>query len=339
MRRGLPVLLLLPALLVLVASSASVAQAQVPLERLGPAATAWGQIVPLVRKETSTRKQGFDFRPTLRIKTASGYRVEATEIGGAIVVIIGRRKGTVTAYLGRGVATSRRLAADFGRFGKLDMRFRPSPHLAPLPPRHHCHGSIRHPKRRGVWVGGFRFSGEGDYVSVRVHRAGGSIRRETAVCAHAHFFVRRSATASSGPFSSFVPREELTAGWRRGTESADFSATTLLFHPIFFARSEQALGSVAIIRLAVAIQHSGSLAVTAQHSGSLVVNDALTHAEAAPPPPFHGVGVYTASPDGTKTWTGDLTVNFPGAPSFPLTGEAFEAEAQRPLSGAVGVGG
>lgn len=335
MRRGLPILLLLLA----VTSSASAAQARVPLQRLGPAATAWGQIVPLVRKETGARSSGFDFQPTLRIKTASGYTVEVTEIGGAIVVIVGRRKGTVTAYLGRGVATSRRLAADFGRFGELDMRFRPSPHLAPLPPRHHCHGSVRHPKRRGVWVGSFRFSGEGDYVSVRVHRAGGSIRREATVCAHAHVLVvRQSATASSGPFSSFVRREELTAGWRHGTESADFFATTLLFNPIFVARSEQALGSVGIIRLAIATQHSGSAVAAAQHSGSLVVNDALTHAEAAPPPPFHGVGVYTASPDGTKTWTGDLTVDFPGAPSFPLTGEAFEAEAQRPLPGAV-IGG
>jgi hypothetical protein len=331
--------ILLPALLASVTLGASTAQAQVPLERPGPAASVWKQIVPLVRKEAPAGNKGFDFRPTLRVKTASGYRIEATQIGGAIAVIVGRRKGTVTAYLARGVATSRRLEADLGRFGKLDMRFRPSPHLAPLPSHPHCHGSVRYPKRRGVWVGSFRFSGEGDYVSVRVHRARGSIRRETPVCARSHFFVRRSATASSDPFSSFVSNEELVAEWRHGPESAEFLAARLLVNPIFIASSEQALGSVAIIRFAVAnvaiaTQHSGSAAVAAQRSGGLVVNDTLTHAEAAPPPPFHGVGVYTASPDGTRTWTGDLTVNFPGAPWFPLTGEAFEAEAQRPLSGA-----
>lgn len=333
MSRGLLIPLLALALL---GSVAQAAYARVPPARLSSSTSAWKQIVPLLRKKTATRGKGkgFDFRPTLRVHTASGYRVEVTELGGTIAVIIGRPEGAVitvgqpegavTAYLARGVTTSRRLQADFGSFGELDMHFRPSRHLAPLPPRHHCRGGIQHPKRRGVWVGSFRFAGEGGYVSIRIHRAPGSIRREALVCAHPHFFVRRSATASSGPFSSFVPRKELTAGWRHGLESTQLLATTLLFHPIFIARSEAALGSVGLLRLAV----------VAKRTGKLVVNDSLTHAEAEAPAPFHGVGVYTASPDGTRTWTGDLTVDFPGAPSFPLTGEEFKAEVQRPLSGA-----
>ena len=56
------------------------------------------------------------------------------------------------------------------------------------------------------------------------------------------------------------------------------------------------------------------------------INDALTSATIAPPAPFHGKGVYSAAPDGMTSWTGPLSVSFPGAPRTPLTGPEFSAE-------------
>ena len=64
---------------------------------------------------------------------------------------------------------------------------------------------------------------------------------------------------------------------------------------------------------------------TAPAKKSFAVNEALTGATIAPPEPFHGKGAYRAASDGTTTWTGPLSVSFPGVPRLPLTGEAFKA--------------
>ena len=58
---------------------------------------------------------------------------------------------------------------------------------------------------------------------------------------------------------------------------------------------------------------------------SFALNDAVTAATITPPPPFHAKGSYRAAPDGTTSWTGPLSVSFPGAPRLPLAGEEFKA--------------
>lgn len=309
------------------AAAASPALARIPLAQLRAHTSSWRQVETLVRARAGKPAAGgFDFHPTLHLKTASGYRVEVISAGSAVAMIVGRRHGgAFTAYLARGVATSRRLKASFGRFGKIDMRFHPSPHVRPLhPPPHRCHGILTYPQHRGTWAGSFHFTGEGNYVSIRIHRAAGSIRRTKPVCLHLFTVRKRRSTAvASGPFSAFSLRKELVAGWRHGLESLEFAGVDTPFGTLFISQSIQALGSVSILRIALAISKPGS--------GDLNVNEALTHAEVKPPTPFHGVGTYSAAPDGTATWLGDLSVNFPGSPGLPLTGDQFKVEVKRPL--------
>ncbi|HEX6602047.1 MAG TPA: hypothetical protein VF030_05345, partial [Solirubrobacterales bacterium] len=65
--------------------------------------------------------------------------------------------------------------------------------------------------------------------------------------------------------------------------------------------------------------------------GAVRINEALTSASLTPPPPFHGTARYQAFPDGSNTWSGNLSVNFPGAPRFPLTGPSFETLLEVPF--------
>jgi hypothetical protein len=51
----------------------------------------------------------------------------------------------------------------------------------------------------------------------------------------------------------------------------------------------------------------------------------LTDATVVPPAPFKGTGVYHAESPTTATWTGDLSVEFPGIGDVPLTGPDFTA--------------
>lgn len=298
------------------------AQAQPAFARLRDQATAWRQIEPLLRERARPKASGFDFEPTFKLKTASGYTVRVAALGNTVAVLLGNGHGDVSAYLARGVATSRRLRASYGSFGSLDMRFHPSPAATPKPARRHgCHGRRRHPELRGTWVGTLRFESEGHRISVRAHRALGGIRRQAEVCFFPHRHRHRAAAASSDPFSSFSLHEAVAAGWHQGLESAQIFGLETGAGTVYLAFAQRALGAVGILHVAVA---------TAK-PGTLTVNSALTHAEISPPAPFHGTGTYSAAPDGTTTWTGDLTVNFPDMPHFPLTGEQFAAEARRAL--------
>jgi hypothetical protein len=282
-------------------------------------ADAWRQIKPLLRERAGRKASGFDFEPTVRLKSRSGETVRVFAIGSSVAIAIGRGGHAVSVYLARGTATSRRLRASYGLFGRIDMRFHPSPAPEPRGARS-CKGRHRHPALAGVWVGTLRFQSEGHQVGLDVHRAPGSIRREGLACFSPH--RHRTATASSGPFSSFSLFDLVSAGWHQGLESAQVTGLESGQGTLYLAFTQRVVDSVAILDLAVA---------ASKESGTLTVSSTLTHAEISPPAPFHGTGTYKAAADGSTTWTGDLTVNLPDAPRFPLAGEQFKAEVRRSL--------
>jgi hypothetical protein len=287
--------------------------------RLQHRADAWRQLKPLLQERAGRKVSGFDFEPTVRLKSESGETVRVFAIGSSVAIAIGRGRHAVSVYLARGTATSRRLKASYGPFGRIDMRFHPSP--APkLRGSHGCKGRLRHPALAGVWVGALRFQSEGHRVDLEVHRARGSVRREGLACFTPH--RPRTATASSGPFSSFSLFDLVSAGWHQGLESAQVTGLETGRGTLYLAFTQRVLGSVGILSLAVAAD---------EKPGTLTISSALTHAEIAPPAPFHGTGIYEAAPDGSTTWTGDLTVNLPDVPRFPLAGERFKAEVRRSL--------
>jgi len=282
-------------------------------------ADAWRQVMPLLRERSGRKASGFDFEPTVTLKSGSGETVRVLAIGSSVAIAISRGGHAVNVYLARGTATSRRLRASFGPFGRIDMRFHPS--SAPkLRGARGCQGHLRHPELSGVWTGTLRFQSEGHQVALDVHRAPGSIRREGLACFTPH--RHRAATASSDPFSSFSFFDAVTAGWHRGLESAQVTGLETGLGTLYLAFTQRVVGPVAIIDLAVA---------AVEKPGTLTISNALTRAEISPPAPFHGTGTYKAAPDGSITWTGDLTVNLPDAPRFPLAGERFEAEVRSPL--------
>ena len=88
----------------------------------------------------------------------------------------------------------------------------------------------------------------------------------------------------------------------------------------FYAIDEETRSKLAIIRLAIA-----------HNPGRLHINESITSGTLAPPAPFQGTGRYRAFPDGSNTWSGNLSVNFPRAPRFPLTGPSFETLLEVPF--------
>lgn len=249
---------------------------------------------------------------------ADGYKVGVSTFGSAVFLEVWRssdRHRVQTAYLARGVARPERLQAAFGQFGKVKMRFRESRNRTWVGQRRNCRGANRFIKRRGVFRGNLRFKGEGGYVSVRVHRARGAVVVEAPKCR------RRRGGGFHLPFGSFSqPKSALLAIARQGVDSTAFLAIEDRRSTLFLASREESRGKLAIARLAIVRKRS-----------EVRINEALTSAHLSPPSPFHGKGSYRAASDGSTAWSGNLSVNFPGAPRFPLTGPSFETFLEVPF--------
>lgn len=253
------------------------------------------------------------FRSGFQVDPGSGnYKVGVTTFGSAVTLVVSSEDHenlSQTLYVARGVATPDRLQATFGQFGKVLMRFHESSKHAV------CYGTFRFVRHKGVFVGDLRFRGENGYVSVHVHRAAGGILEPAGRCPrrrhhHGHF---------DGSIFLETP-SVFVAGSRDGVNFTGLLA--LEFGPFseVLAMHEESRGKLAIIRFAFIPSDK-----------AFRVNEAATDAKLAPPAPFHGTGHYHAAPDGTYTWSGDLSANFPGAPRFPLTGPQYEILLEAPF--------
>lgn len=248
------------------------------------------------------------FRSGFQVEPSSGpYKVGVTTFGSAVTLVVSNKNhGSLseTVYVARGVATPDRLQATFGQFGKVLMRFHEaSKHSV-------CHGPFRFIRHKGVFAGNLRFRGENGYVSVDVHKAVGGILEPAGFCPlrrHPHRHHNSNGNILFTSPSAFLAesRQGVNFTGLLALEFGPFSET-LAIH-------EESRGKLAILRAAFARPHK-----------ALHVNEAATAANISLPGPFHGSGHYRAAPDGTTTWTGDLAVNFPGAPRFPLTGPEFK---------------
>jgi hypothetical protein len=288
------------------------------------------QLRALVRERTQSASPArSNFESRFAMKVGHGYEMAVIGRGEAVQVEIGRpsslRQGppeapligtseALTFYIARGTVTPRRIAASFGKFGRVDVRFKPAGSPVKSQLRHRCRGADHYTVQRGAFVGSVRFAGEGSYVTAHSHRVQGRVRMPLRLhCAPPRFHRRTASLQRALHPIDLGSHAFLSASWRHGVESTDLFSFAVRKAQLTAAFTEQSLGSVALIHLGLAISKPTVL----------TVDDALTSATLTPPAPFHGKGTYGAAPDGTKTWTGPLSVAFPGAPRWPLTGEQF----------------
>jgi hypothetical protein len=293
-------------------------------------AAAPTQFRALLRAKLHMRPPRYGFESSFALKAQHGYAITVVGEGDIVVVEVSRPlphgkrnlleellgfKQSVTAYVARGMVTEHRIVASFGKFGNIDVRFRPKRRVLESRKRRHCRRGDRSTGRLGVFVGGVRFSGEGGYVAVRSHRVKGRIRPLHLHCSSPphRFSGGRARPVREG--QSFIPTV-LAASRRHGVSALELFTLRVGKTTLFAAINEESLGSIARMRFALA---------TAPSKKSLAYNEALTKATITPPKPFHGTGTYGAASDGATTWTGPLSVSFPGAPRLALTGPEFKA--------------
>lgn len=277
---------------------------------------------PLIDRGMQLTEHGAPVHPTAPFRSGfwverGKYKVGVSTYGGGLFLEVwqgGKKQRSTTAYIARGVARPERLQATFGKFGRVKMRFRPSRNREP---RRRCSFGRVLIRQQGLFLGELSFRGEGDYISVRLHRAKGSILRLGKRC---HVHRRHRFDPSDLDFLFQRPEAVMLTVSREGVDSTAVLAIAAKQSSAFAALHDESRGKLAIVRLA-----------EVHKPGKLSFNEALTSGRLTAPNPFRGTGRYRALPDGSQTWSGNLTVNFPGAPRFPLTGPNFETLLEVPF--------
>jgi hypothetical protein len=269
-----------------------------------------------------------DTEVKMSLPGSHGYQIEiesfTRSVFGRFVELKATKKvgeGAVYAtYTVHGKATADRVDADFGDVGHLSLKFKPAPRQRDgRPPSRACRGRLVH--LRGQFVGTIRFRGELGFSSVSATRAKGSTTR---FCATTRRGADRANTASREPV--FV-ETELGAASRSGGRTVtllDEAFTRLKANgePVSEAGNtlsvglEEKRGRMEIDRSALIFREP----MTVSPLGTVPLTASL-----APPAPFSGTVSYREEPGTPPSWTGDLSVDLPGAADVPLAGPDFQA--------------
>jgi len=255
-----------------------------------------------------------------RTRAGSGYSIKV-EGSGRQVTLTAARPGGAAIYIAPGRVARGRIAASFGRRGRVGVRFRPSRRRKVEAPPRGCKGKP-HVTRWGVFVGTIRFAGERGYTRLRLDRARGRTHSTPG------WKCKRGSGRGDSDSQPSIPGESSEdalvleiANHDTGVEAGAFT-----FRPsdrkgltAFLAGLEERRGRVQIVRFA--------FKTAAERTFSF--DQSLSTATIAPPPPFAGTATFQRNADGQPTLTGSLSVGFPGTARVPLLGPGYRARLYR----------
>jgi hypothetical protein len=298
----------------------------------------------LVLPAGAIARPGDEVRPrSLHLGLASiatrGYLINVETTGHHRVILNVEKGSQLASYAVRGEVSRHRIKADFGRFGRVSLRFRGRARpFATLPDlrrksarqRRHCSG--RHPEREvGHFRGTVEFKGQRAFTRLAVGKAPGEVRRTyRQICRPPRKGARAaiSSSASTSPFGFTIT--VLTARSRVDGALTQFSAISLQaplgvrlpgndVFSLVSATLQERVGRVRILRSTLQETKPGAIKVSRRGVRPRRARVALKS-------PFSGSARYTgptkASP---ASWTGSLDVRLLGTGALPLTGPHFDA--------------
>jgi hypothetical protein len=250
---------------------------------------------------------GFD---AFVVKGSNGYRIAVIALfrpgygESSDVVIQAFRKGRRTFYLAPGTVTDKKVEADLGPLGEIDVTFQPAGKTGAVNPS--CAPEHEVSYEKGAYVGTIDFRGEEGYTRVKTDRARFLYAFADIGCPY---------TVLEEVFGADLPGARLRA--RARFESGGLELQASQGRPGQRVRVEAAIeekrGRISIGR---------EVTFTASAASFHFAPDLRT-AVLDPPAPFSGAGFFRRGAEPTGRWTGDLRVDFPGHSNVSLTGDRF----------------
>ena len=312
---------------------------------IGVAATTFLLVIPA----SAAARPGDEVRPrslhlTMSAAGTRGYEVTVDTLGHHRVNLTIAKNGQLASYTTKGRVSRHRVRADFGRFGKVSLRFhgkgRPFPTVFRKRPtgqraRVLCRG--RRPQREvGRFHGTIEFDGQHGYTRLAVGKLHGEVRRSyRQVCRRVpvrkprRHHANRTAVASSANADPFgFNLTLLSARSRVGHALTRFTAISLepprgipvpakdLFS-VITASLQERVGRVRVYRSAMELAGPKRIRISRRSVDPATASLALDA-------PFSGRAHYEAADTGTPaSWTGSLGVRLLGSRLLPLTGPHF----------------
>jgi hypothetical protein len=294
-------------------------------------------------------RPGDEVRPrslhlTMSAAGTRDYEVVVDTLGHHRVTLTVSKNCQLASYTTRGKVSRRQVKADFGRFGKVALRFHGKRRPFPAPPhkrsqprrskRTVCRG--RHPQHEvGRFHGTIEFDGQHGYTRLAVGKLRGEVRRsyrqvcrQVPIRKHEHR-RQRQAVASSANADPFGFNLTLfSARSRVGHSLTRFTAISLepprgipvprkdLFS-IVTASLQEKVGRVRVYRSVMQQAAPGRVRISRRGIDPATARLALDS-------PFSGRAHYKAAAEGAPaSWAGDLSVRLLGSGLLPLTGPDF----------------
>lgn len=287
-------------------------------------------LVALVLPAGAAAKPGYEVRPAgselfLFLEDKGDYEI-SLEANDRQRVLLAVEEGLLTAteYSTEGHVSSKRIEADLGDLGRIDIDVRLEPRYSEREPsQRNCKGpaSIYVP---GTFHGTIRFSGEGDIPPFSVKRGEiGFLRRFKRVCKQ-----RRRAPEQNQEEGK--PKLELEFGLLDTSGKGD--GRTVRFEVLSLAPARNPAKSFGVYE-AAAYERRESVQIARSTFGFIGAEEfrmskrgkqPLT-LQVKPSEPFAGKALYKRGPGSKATWTGNLSVELPGADAIPLTGDDYDA--------------
>jgi hypothetical protein len=254
-------------------------------------------------------------------RASNGYSIQVEGSGRRVTLSAAGPAGTAT-YRVPGRVSTGGIAANFGKRGRVDVRFKPSRRKKVETPPNRCRGKAR-VTRWGVFVGTIRFAGERGYTRLRRSRAPG-----------------RTRTISRWRCK---PRKNSGADKPPGVFEQDDGGSDLIVLEVSNRQNGLEVGAIsapvqggeAVSLVAAGLDERrkrmriSRFALEFVEEEAFVVDDALTTATLAPPPPFAGVGTFQRGADASRIWSGSLSVMLPGTPRISLVGPSYRTRLFR----------
>lgn len=255
------------------------------------------------------------FNVEVHLPKSHGFAVQVYSIGeklGLEVAEVGHRSNfyEVPAFI-----SEHRLKARFGALGLIDLRFKPT-HVTKtgFSPGKGCHGC---PLRtdRGVFTGTIHFDGENDFYKLNASRAKGRVEVSGFLPGGEGRFVPEEEPGEFTALDVKSKSEEFQAfAVRRPGEEGP---------AIFLAGAEEHQGAMRIVRGAGVLKGPAPTFLVDPKAGTATVQ---------PPFPFSGSATLANNPDGSKSWTGSLSVELLGVGLVSLIYPTFKASIAQNVS-------
>jgi len=247
---------------------------------------------------------------SIELKGSNGYSAQIVVDRNQHLTLTTTKEAFTTEYLSHDTLPDPNLVkATLKGFGKISVRFHPRGPARRAPAFAGCNGP-RPRVRTGIVRGVIDFSGERDYTRLEAREAPAEIEE----------WKRQICRPGTGPeFGNFDQTDWISKF------SAGFSFIARKYRPGVLEGGNQVLysaetdeepstpgGPILIVRRASVEAPATAFDAHPEH---MVI---------APPPPFTGAGTFARTPESVFTWTGDLSIQFPGRDALSLAGPEFE---------------